>query len=246
MILGAIHYSYLFIGQSIGALVYPMITFASPTLAANWFENSKRVLATSIAVSFILTGYVQTFGFTELLFSSELHTKDHFRHSICIIYTIKAAISILVALLTVFTLKSRPERPPSEVAITYRDNDILGTIRLLCTNKEFMLLSISHVLYYIMFISLYLNATEIFTIYEFSSSKIQHLELANICSGLTGSVVLGIFLHKTKLYKTAHVLSGVFCLIGCVLLYIGLNHSYTFTLVVYAYLGFVGFPVVTI
>ena len=209
--------------------MYPMIIFACPTLAANWFENSKRVLATSTAVSFMLTGFIQNFGITQLVFKSDLNDGFHHKELICIAYSFKAAMCILIAILTVFTLRTRPKKPPSEVAITYRDDDILGTVRLLYTNREFMLLSLSHMFYYTMFVSLYLNARHLFKIYEFSSSQIEDLELINISFGLTGSIVLGVFLHKTKLYKTAHVLSGLFCLIGCALLFVALHHSYTFT-----------------
>ena len=185
-----------------------MIIFGAPLLATKWFEDSKRVIV--IAFIYIVTFLASdhSFGFNALIIDTiEKNQSKNAKKAIIVLFSIKASLSLLICIITFLTFRSKPKLPPSEAATVYRDDDILGTIRLLCTNKQFMLLAFTHIFYYIAFSIMRKTLNEMIKIYDSSitNDDKDHLKLCRTAGAIFGSFVLGLFLYLTKYYKTANV-----------------------------------------
>ena len=190
-----------------------MIILPCSLVATKWFEDSKRVLITAIFVSVGYSSFNEAFGITPFLLDiqKDEHTDEM---KLIAVFSIKAAFAILIAIFILLTFRSGPSVPPSRAADVYRDDDILGTYRQLFFSREFVLITLSQIFYYIMLSSLYVNLIKIGSIYGFPKSQVDTMKLISINCGIVGSFLLGIFLHYTKLYKTANVALGASCLLG--------------------------------
>ena len=199
------HYSFVYLGDAIICIVHQTIVFSAPLLAVKWFEDSKRVLAISLAVTVAYIGTGESYGLNTFIIDSIQDMKYSPQTSLITLFAIKAAFSTIVSIIAYFTFRSKPRRPPSEAATVHRDDDILGTIRLLYTNKQFMLLTFTHILYMTSFEILRKNSRRILLNEKHSDSQIKDFEIVRILSGIFGSLVLAIFLYYKKLYKIANI-----------------------------------------
>ena len=244
-ILTSVHYAYLFIGQSLCALAYPMIILCCSLVAVKWFEDSKRVLATSIAVSITYSWFIKGFGISNIVVNLEEDEQSQ-KVQLAVVFGIEAFVTALIALLTLFTFQSQPKVPPSAAAEMYRDDDVLGTYRQLVFNREFMLLSWSQVWYYAMIVWITSNIDTIAKMYQISDSQIINIELWNVNFGVLGSVLLGIFLHFTKLFKTAYLAIGILSFLGWFSLFFVIDQGYTSLCILFSCLGFVQCQMISI
>ena len=245
-LLASVHHWFLFIGQSLWGLANPSIVFASATVAVKWFEDSKRVLALSIIVSLSYTAFINGFGFTTLLIDVIDQISENNRIRILIIYSVKALFWAIVTIIFYCTFRSKPEHYPSESSCVYRDDDIVGTYRQLYLNSQFMLLTFSNTFYYIMLCCIYYNFFHIWSIYGIEHSKAYNLRFIISVLGLFGSIALGVFLHYTKMYKTANIMTGVLSILSLVLLLILFPSHYIGLCFICAFYGFVKYQIVTI
>ena len=244
-ILASMHYSWLIIGQTLCALSYPMIILSWSLVAVKWFEDSKRMLAISIAVSVAYSWFVKGFGISNVVVNIE-EDEQRQRGQLAIIFGVEAWATIFITILTLFSFKSQPDLPPSAAAEVYRDDDILGTYRALISNRECMLLTWSQAWYFAMIQGINDNFVTITSLYGYSDSQIFNFEMTNVNWGVLGSILLGIFLYFTKLYKTANVIIGVLSLIWVIWLIFTLDKGYTSMLTLYGFLGFMQYPLITI
>ena len=70
MIFTFIHYSFVYLGDAIISIVHQMIVFGAPLLAVKWFEDSKRVIAISLAVTFAYLGTGESYGLNTYILNS--------------------------------------------------------------------------------------------------------------------------------------------------------------------------------
>ena len=159
------------------------------------------------------------------------------------LFAIKAAFCMIVGGITYFTFKSKPRKPPSEAATAHRDDDILGTIRLLYTNRQFMLLTSTHIFYMTSFEIMRKNWRKMLSSENYTTHEITDFELIRILSGLIGSLVLGILLHCIKLYKTTNIWLGFLSLVGWVLIPFIFKMDKTSISILYGYIGFSNYPI---
>ena len=238
-----VHYSFFFIGQIIWALSFSCLILASSLVAVKWFEDSKRVFMIAVTVSLSFTGFYQGPGIVSMIIripNNEISTiKD-----VVIIFAVKAGIWVLFAAITTFSFRSKPIIPPSAAAIVYRDNDILGAIRQLILDKQFVLLLLTHILYSTSMIGFWYNFSHILKTYGFSSDDVYIMSLINITSGIAGAVLLGVFLNLTGYYKTANVVIGILMLTTQLLLFAMLPSGFNSAWVISALIGFVQFPTI--
>ena len=185
-----------------------MIIFGAPLLATKWFEDSKRDIVISFTYTVTFLAADHSFGFNTLILDNiEEGQGKNRRKALLVLFSIKAALSLFTLIVTYFTFRSKPKLPPSEAATVYRDDDILGTIRQLYSNKQFRLLAFTHILYIIAFNIMRRNLNEMIKIYHpsLSNNDNDNLKLCLTTGAVLGSISLGIFLYLTKFYKTANV-----------------------------------------
>ena len=236
-----LHYWFFYIGQVIWAWSFSCLILASSLLAVKWFEDSKREFMIAVTVSLSFTGFYQGPGIVSML----INMPDDGTSTIIdvvIIFAVKAGIWIFLAIITIITFRSKPAIPPSAAAIVERDNDILGAIRQLVLDKQFVLLFLTHVLYSTSMVGFWYNFNHILRMYGFSSNDVYLMSLININAGIVGAIMLGVFLNFTGYYKTANVVIGIFMLIFQLLLLIMLPLGFKSTWIISAFLGFVQFP----
>ena len=245
-VLAAWKLSFIFIGDFMWSIVHEMIIFGSPLLATNWFEDSKRIIVISVSyiVTFIASDH--SFGLNNLMLNNfEEQNNENRKKALLLLFLIKAALWSFVCIIAYFTFKSKPAVPPSEAATVYRDDDILGTIRQLFANKQFMLLSLSHLFYYTSFNIMKKNLEEMVRVYLYpiSYNEKEQLKLSITAGAVLGSLSLGVFLHLTKCYKTANILLGILSFIGWVLIPFVFKMNLTCVSMLYGFIGFTSFSI---
>ena len=245
-LLTTVHHAFLFIGQGLWTLTHPSIIFASALVAVNWFEDSKRVLMLSIFVSFSFTAYINGFGFSTLVADYVDRAVTNIRLKLLVLYLVKAIFWIVVLLILYITFESEPKYPPSQSSWATRDDDVIGTYRQLCLNRQFMLLTFSQVFYYIMLTSLDFNFDNIWSVYKIKQSQADEIRIISTVSGLFGSLALGIFLHYTKMYKTANILTGVLSIWSLIAILLYLPKSITGVCIMNIFYGFSKYLILTI
>ena len=173
---------------------------------------------------------------------------DHFKEDqkvILISFSIKAGLSLFICILACVLFRSKPKLPPSEAATVDRDDDILGTIRLLYANKQFMLLSFTHLFYHI---ALSIMETNLSSILEFYNPSIfrkseKHLNLWRTIGAVLGWFTLGLFLCLTKYYKTANIWIGFLSLVCWILIPFIFKMELSSISILYGFIGFWAYTV---
>lgn len=199
----------LFIGQVLCALANPFIVLVTATFATTWFEDSKRVMTIAIGATFHTLGIVDGYGILSLLINFEEQDLDHMRYQIVNIFIVYAAVGWLILVLVLFTFQSEPEIPPSSSSSEFRDDDILGTYRQLFLNRNFMLLTASHIFYFASVASILINLATLDRIFDLHEDYVSYIQLIFVGAGAIGNLVLGFILHKSRIYKTTNVLIGL-------------------------------------
>lgn len=241
-----VHYTFLFIGQGMWAIAYAFIMLPPAMIAVAWFEDSKRVLAIAVWVSFSFFGIAEGYGFTELFINTDQQDDAVKQSQIFYSYLIQTWIVAGILMVVVLTFTSEPQYPPSSSATVYRDDDILGTYRTLFKNRQFMLLCFSHCFYYVAVTALWLNLRSISSPFGYSMHNSDLAELINVAWGVLGSLWLGYLLFKFKMYKTANIGIGIFTFLSLCCLVPAMYSSNEAFWVMLAIVGFFSFPVVTI
>ena len=116
-------------------------------------------------------------------------------------YSIQAFLGVFIAILVVFTFQGEPEEPPSKMAIVDRDDDIVGTIWLLLTEKAFLKVSFVFAFYLTVLITSQENLLLIAKEFGYSNSEAFLFLMAYIFGGIIGIFSAGIVLHKFRWYK---------------------------------------------
>ena len=237
---------FMFIGQAFWSIAYPFIIIPTTLVSLNWFEDSKRVLMISILVTWWFFGSVLGNGLSSIIVEKNSKDQEDNKETIFKIYTFLASASAAIFLLVVFTFRSRPRNPPSSAAVVYRDDDILGTYRALYKNRQFRFLCLSHTFYFALIPAIYLSRIDIIKPYGYTQEQADRSGFISISWGLVGSLLCGLFLHKTKMYKTANILIGLFLLIANATMIGALRWWYIAFTINLAVIGFFGFPITTI
>ena len=147
IILTMFHYSFIYIGEALWSIVNFTIIYAAPLLAVKWFEDSKRVIVIVFIVSVTFFIADHSYGINYVIFEGvEKKTNDK-QTALLALFSVKAALSVIAWIIGFLAFKSSPKKPPSEASAVYRDDDILGTIRLLYANRQFMLYIVLHILF---------------------------------------------------------------------------------------------------
>ena len=175
-----------------------------------------------------------------ILDNFEGDTTKNKKKALLILFSLKAALCIVISLVAFCTFRSKPKMPPSQAATVIRDDDILGTMRELWTNWQFKFLSFTHLFYYLSLDIMRKNLHEVVKIYNASicQSNEDNLNLWRTAGGILGWFTLGLFLYLTKYYKTANICIGIWSFISWVLIPFVLKTNLTYISILYFFIGF--------
>lgn len=137
----------------------------------------------------------------------------------------QTSISVVIALIIIFTFKSAPKTPPSEMANVERDDDILGTYRLVLTNKDFIKVSIIYWLYASIISSVEEHLILFAEDFGYSEKKSTTFLVTFISGGILGTFVFGAALSRKKWYKRIYSTIGLLTAINLAILWILLENG---------------------
>lgn len=107
---------------------------------------------------------------------------------------LQAIVGLVIGLLTITTLPGEPNLPPSANATIPRDDDIIGTIRILVTNRQFLKLSISFGFYFSVLLVLMIIIDEILEKFGFECKQAGMVGSLGVLGGFLGLFLYGIIL----------------------------------------------------
>ena len=245
-----VNVNFLFVvaGQVIMALGQPFMLSAPAKLAAVWFGDGEKVLATTLgslaAPMGAVTGFLLPLPFRmQNAYKSDVGEQRFFQYIL-----VQNIIITLLGTPIIFLIKNAPPTPPSKSAQ-----------KALKTMKTGQLQSISKLLKDIDFIMLTLSFSFIYSIYTTLGACIGQLSdqfgyksYANsifgtvyIVGGLFGSFAHAVLLDKYSKYKLQYMGIGIACIIamGAVTAVIG-SHSILLSSVFITILGIAQLPII--
>ncbi|XP_002125691.2 LOW QUALITY PROTEIN: choline/ethanolamine transporter flvcr2a [Ciona intestinalis] len=211
-----------FFGQTIAACAQSFILEIPPKIASVYFGPTEVSTATSMGVFGNQLGVALGFVLPPLMVP--LGTDDEIASGLRIMFISSAAVCTLVVLLIFLVIKDEPPLPPSKaraISIAAESsnqathatslNNYKLPICVLMKDMPFLILLISYGIntgtYYA--IGTLLNQI-IEEYHENAEKQIGEIGLTMVVAGLGGSVICGLFLDKTKLYKSTTV--GIYVL----------------------------------
>lgn len=195
-------------GQTLCALAQPLVIFSPTKLAALWFPEHQRATANMIASMSNPLGLLFVNIFSPMILS---RTNNLFM--LLLIYAIPAIVICFLA--TVGIQKSVPPTPPSASADTSSSEPFLQGIKLLLTNKAYMILLVcfgSGIGIFTCFATL---LEQILCVKGYSNDFAGLCGALFIVSGVIGAAFLGLFVDKTKLFTESIKISMCLTSLSC-------------------------------
>eukprot|EP00347_Sterkiella_histriomuscorum_P021419 403334042 len=198
----------LIVGQMISALGQPFLTNAPAKMAAQWYGEKGRIIATTIATASIPLGVAVGFVIPSFFVDDgdRAHDKkDDARSHIFNSLLCQAIIGTVVAILILFFFKDKPPTPPSSSAGAKKD--AFGpSINQLFRNKVVWLLVIIFGFVQGVFNTLGTVVGEIATQFDYSTDDASVFGAVFIVGGIIGSAVFGIWVEIKKTYKLSVII----------------------------------------
>ncbi|KAI7799976.1 putative feline leukemia virus subgroup C receptor-related protein 1, partial [Triplophysa rosa] len=176
-------------------------------IASVWFGPSEVSTACATAVLGNQLGVAIGFLLPPVLVPNTADDKELMGHNISIMFYGTAGVSTLLFFLTAFVIRDRPPLPPSKAQAVLstspaEDYSYKKSIINLFKNKPFILLLIT---YGIMTGSFYSVSTllnqMIITYYPKQELNAGRIGLTLVVAGMVGSILCGLWLDRTKMYK---------------------------------------------
>uniref|UniRef100_H2YHH1 Choline/ethanolamine transporter FLVCR1 n=1 Tax=Ciona savignyi TaxID=51511 RepID=H2YHH1_CIOSA len=228
-----------FLGQTIAACAQSFILEIPPKIASVYFGPSEVSTATAIGVFGNQLGVALGFLLPPIIVPNG--TEEEIASGLRILFISSAVVCTVVVFLVFFIIKDEPPIPPSKArAISiaaesshHAKHSSLGnykrSIRVLMKDVPYLLLLITYG-DWIVIVSrpLCINTGTYYAIgtllnpiilyfHEDAGKEVGEIGLTMIVAGLAGSVICGVFLDKTKLFKTTtvgiYILSLVFMVV---------------------------------
>jgi len=220
-----IHISFMLIGQAFCAIASPFLISSIALIPTIWFEDSKRISAINMCCVSHALGSAFGFLISILLVSEDASDKSKEKLSIFYSLLIQACIGLVISFLVILTLENEPPSPPSKTALVERDDDIIGTVRLLLTNRDFLKITFIFAFYFTVVTTLGDNAITIAKEFDYNHRESLPFVFAIVSGGILGIFAVGSLLHHKRWYKAANVGIGILTMINlsllCVFLLLG-------------------------
>ncbi|KAK1789337.1 hypothetical protein P4O66_015272, partial [Electrophorus voltai] len=195
-------------GQTLGALAQPLFIFSPTKLAALWFPEHQRATANMIASMSNPLGLLFANIFSPMIVNGT--------NSLLMLLFIYAIPAIVVCFLaTVGIRESVPPTPPSASADTSNSEPFLQGIKLLLTNKAYVMLLLSFGSGIAIFTCFSTLLEQILCVKGYSSDFAGLCGALFIVFGVIGAAFLSLLVDKTKRFTEATKISMCLTSLSC-------------------------------
>ncbi|XP_076861883.1 solute carrier family 49 member A3 isoform X2 [Brachyhypopomus gauderio] len=195
-------------GQTLAAVAQPLFVFSPTKLAALWFPEHQRATANMIASMSNPLGLLFANLFSPLVISN-----THSLLMLLFIYAIPATVVCFLA--TVGIRESVPPTPPSASADTSNSEPFLQGIKLLLTNKAYMVLLLCFGSGIAIFTCFSTLLEQILCVKGYSSGFAGLGGALFIVFGVIGAAFLSFLVDKTKMFTEASKINMCLTSLAC-------------------------------
>lgn len=222
-----------------------MFTLSVPSrLAGLWFDSSQVSTACAIGVSSNQLGIALSFLIPPVVVRDS-EDYSQIRSDLQHLFIMMAVPITLLLILIYFFFEAAPPAPPSLAQLSAREKEkgrdsYSIVLRKLVTNQDFVLLMLSYGLNVGVFYAYSTLLNQLFLIhFPNGQTEAGQIGLTLIIGGMWGSVIWGIVLDKTHMFRGTTLLVYVMGVIGI----IGFTYSLTYKHLIMIYItsGFLGF-----
>eukprot|EP01095_Lingulamoeba_sp_RSL-Kostka_P005943 TRINITY_DN1811_c0_g1_i2.p1 TRINITY_DN1811_c0_g1~~TRINITY_DN1811_c0_g1_i2.p1 ORF type:complete len:367 (+),score=99.90 TRINITY_DN1811_c0_g1_i2:310-1410(+) len=194
----------LFIAQTIGAIVQPFILNAPPLIAANWFPDKERALATTIASVANPVGVAVGFVMPPLLVG------DNDRVELLLL--VQGIIVAIMCVVVIIFVREKPPTPPSFSQIDSEETSLLKSLFVLMKDRNFWIVFITFGIGLGVFNTLATLLQQLVNgpPYNYEDWQASVFGALVILFGIVGSGICGFLVEKYRVYK--YVLLGTYFL----------------------------------
>jgi len=198
---------YIFAGQILGAIAQPLICNAPQKLSAFWFPSNQRAISTTIASVANPVGVGIGFLIAQGFVSNDAKGQDGLKQVRNLMFGTAVLGSIMIAPVLVF-FKNRPVSPPSKSADTEKYS-YKKSLKNLFGNWNYLLFIISTGLFFGLYNVLATVLQPILKPFGYTNVEAGNFGAVTIVAGLIGSIVVGVYVDKTKKYKKSILVCSI-------------------------------------
>jgi len=234
--LGNWGYAPCFIGQTIASFGQPFFLNALPKVAANWFPDTQRTIATTIASTSAPIGVAIGFLLSPAFVSVP--------SDIPMMLVYEAIIVTLLSVHVLYLLSDRPPTPPSACSFQPIPENYIKEIKKVSASKNFWLLCIVFCFSFGTFNAMATIIDQLLSPYGYSSSDSGDIGALVVVMGLIGCGVASVIVDKTRMYKSCIILCLLIATVSIVLFTIYLGPK-SFSMIA-TWTSFIGFSMTPI
>lgn len=202
-------YSVVMLGQTLGAMAQPLMIFAPTKLAALWFPDDQRATANTVAsmanpLGILLVNIISPFVVRT---SEQIPT-------LLLVYAIPPCI--LCFLSTVGLRSSTPPTPPSASAESAGSEPFLQGIKLLLTNKAYLVLLLCFGSGIAVFTCFSTMLEQVLCVKGYSDKFAGLCGALFIVFGIVGAGVFGLYVDKTRKFTKVTKINICFSALACI------------------------------
>ncbi|TNN67117.1 Major facilitator superfamily domain-containing protein 7 [Liparis tanakae] len=186
-------------GQTLGAMAQPLLIFTPTKVAAHWFPDHQRATANMIASIILSPMIAQTPArIPELL----------------LVYAVPACVVCFLATLGIRS--SSPPTPPSASAVASGSEPFLQGIKLLLTNRAYLVLMLCFGSGIAVFTCFSTLLEQILCVQGYTNTFSGVCNALSIVFGIVGAAALGVYVDKTKKFIEAMKVNMIFTALSCI------------------------------
>jgi FLVCR family MFS transporter 7 len=198
-------------GQAISAIAYPFIMFLPTKVAAAWFPDNQRALATTVGIMSNPLGVLMA-----NLISPQICNSSADVLYVNFMTAIPSVVACIIATLAI--TRSEPKHPPT-ISAGQKQMDFFPGVKSCFTNKEYLILLLVMGGGIGLFNCLYTVMQQLLCPYGYSNSFSGYCAALMIIGGVLGATGAGIFVDRTKKFQeTLKVSMGIAVLFGVIFL----------------------------
>ena len=182
----------VFVGQCICAMAQPLFLPAPPKIAANWFGEDERTLATGIGSLAVVAGIGVGYALSIWLVGPDDHCCSTLNLVLAILITVPCIGGIIL-------FRDNPPTPPTPSSMAVRD-DFFASIKGILKKVPFILLLLTISPGYGLVTALFSLVGELAEGKGYDESTSGVMGVVLVFAGLLGAVVFGAILDETKKY----------------------------------------------
>ncbi|XP_071943310.1 choline/ethanolamine transporter flvcr2a-like [Antedon mediterranea] len=214
-----------FIGQSMCGAAHPCVYGMGSQVAGTWFGIEEVSFASALGFIGIEVG----FGIGYILPKYFVQGPD-IGHQMKYYFLFTAIVMTILMLITAFVFEGKPPLPPSKPRMNVKKagkkDNYLQSIKFILSNKNFLLLLVTFgtVTGFSSTLGLVLNEFLSLT-YADGSTILSHVGIAKILCGISGPLISGIWLDRSKYFRVTTIVFSILCAIVVLLFAISLAYA---------------------